>query len=58
MDSMILHKWFHENHIVLYPGKCHYILISDNDPIHKVILNNNEIASSNEKKLLGIFLVT
>ena len=58
MDSMILHKWFHENRIVLYPGKCHYIVIGDDDPIHKVILNNNEIASSNKKKLLGILLVT
>ena len=58
MDSMILHKWFHENRIVLYPGKCHYIVIGDDDLIHKVILNNNEIASSNEKKLLGILLVT
>ena len=27
MDSMILHKWFHKNHIVLYPGKSHYSLI-------------------------------
>ena len=25
MDFMILHKWFHENHMVLNPGKCHYI---------------------------------
>ena len=25
MDFMILQKWFHENHMVLNPGKCHYI---------------------------------
>ena len=56
MDFRILHKWFHENHMVLNPGKCHYIGIDDDDPSHKIILNNNEIASSNEKKLLGIFL--
>ena len=41
---MILHKWFHENHIVLNPGKYYYIEIGDNHPSHKTILNNNEIA--------------
>ena len=56
MDFMILHKWFHENHMVLNPGKCHYIVIGADDPFHKIILNNNEIASSNEEKLLGILL--
>ena len=55
-DSMILHKQFHEYHVVLNPGNCHYIVISDNDPSHKIILNNNEVASSNEEKLLGILL--
>ena len=50
MDFMILHKWFHENHMVLNPGKCHYIVIGGDDPTNKIILNNNEIASSNEKK--------
>ena len=51
MDFMILHKWFHENHMTLNLGKCHYIEINDDDPCHKIILNNNEIASSNEEKL-------
>ena len=31
-------------------------MIGDDDPSHKINLNNNEIASSNEKKLLGIVL--
>ena len=52
MDFMILHKWLHENSVVLNVGKCHYIVIGDNDPSHKVNLNNNEI----EEKLLGILL--
>ena len=56
MDFMILHKWFHENHMVLNPGKCHYIVIGDDGPSHKIIFNNNEIASSNEEKLLVILL--
>ena len=51
MDFMILHKWFHENHMTLNLGECHYIEINDDDPCHKTILNNNEIASSNEEKL-------
>ena len=42
--------------MVLNPGKCHYIVIGDDDPTQKIILNNNEIASSNEEKLLGILL--
>ena len=56
MDSMILHKQFHENQMVLNPGKCHYIVNGDDDPSHKIIFNNNEIANSNEEKLLGILL--
>ena len=56
MDFMILHKWSHENHMVLTSGKCHYNAISDYDPSKKVTLNNNEIASSNEEKLSGILL--
>ena len=56
MDFMILQKWFHENHLVLNPDKCHFIVIGDDDPNQKIILNNNEIVSSNEEKLLGILL--
>ena len=58
MDFMILHKWFHENHMVLNLGKCQDIVIGDDEPTHKIILkiNNNEIAISNEEKLLGILL--
>ena len=56
IDIMILHKWFHENHTVLNPDKCHYIVIGDNEPSHNIILNNNEIASSDEENFLGILL--
>ena len=42
--------------MVLNPGRCHYIVIGDDDASYKIILNNNEIASSNEEKLLGILL--
>ena len=36
MDFMILHKWLHENHIVLNPDKYHYIVIGDDDPTQKI----------------------
>ena len=41
---------------LINPGKCHYIVIGDDDPTHKIILNNNEISSSNEEKISGILL--
>ena len=56
IDFIILHKWLHENHMVLNPGKSQYIVIGDANSSHKIVLNNNEIASSNEEKLLGILL--
>ena len=33
-----------------------YCVIGDDDSTHKMILNNNEIVSSHEEKLPGIFL--
>ena len=51
IDFMILHKWFHENRMVLNPGKCHCTVIGDNDPSYKIILNNNEIATEICKKV-------
>ena len=52
---MILHQWFHQNHMTLNPGKCHYIVIGSRDMSHGIILNNSKITSSNEEKLLGFF---
>ena len=56
MDFMILHQWFHENHMTLNPEKCCYMVIHSWDISHEIMLNNNKITSSNEGKLLGIFL--
>ena len=56
MEFMILHQWFHENHMTLNPGKCHYMVIGSRDLSHEIMLHNNKITSSNEEKLLGIFL--
>ena len=56
MDFTILHQWFHQNHMLLNPGKCHYMIIGSRDLSHEIMLNNNKFTSSNEEKLLGIFL--
>ena len=46
-------KWFFEDHMVLNPGKCHYILIGNIDQPDKINLNCTEITSSYDEKLLG-----
>ena len=56
MDFLILHQCFHENHTTLNPGKCHYMVIGSSDTSIEIMLNSNNITSSNEEKLLGIFL--
>ena len=33
-DFMILHQWFHENHMTLSPGKCHDMVIDSRDLSH------------------------
>ena len=48
MEFMILHQWFHENHMTLNPGKCHYMVIGSRDLSHEIMLNNNKITSSND----------
>ena len=56
MGFTILNQWFHENDMTLNPGKCHYMVIGSRDLSHEIMLNNNKITTSNEEKLLGIFL--
>ena len=49
-------SWFDENHMTLNPWKCHFMVIGCRNLSHEIMLNNNKINSSNEEKLLGIFL--
>ena len=56
IEFRILRQWFHENHMTLNPGKCHYIVIGSRDLSHEIMLNNNKITTSNEETLLIIFL--
>ena len=44
---MVLHQWFQKNRMTFNP---------ENGLSNKIMLNNNEITSSNEEKLLGILL--
>ena len=37
--------------MTLNPRKCHCTVIGSKDLSHKIMLNNNEITSSNEEKL-------
>ena len=49
MDFMILYQRFHENHMTLTPGKCHYMVIGNRDLSHDIMLKNNKITSTNEE---------
>ena len=51
-----MHKWFHENHMVLSPGKCHSMLIRNKSHDDKVILNRLELETIYEGKLLGVLI--
>lgn len=44
--------------MILNPQKCQYMVIGSKDPSHMIMLNNNEITSSNQEKLLDILLDT
>ena len=44
--------------MILNPQKCQYMVIGRKDPSHMIMLNNNEITSSNQEKLLDILLDT
>ena len=50
MAFMILHYWFHESHMTINTVIFYY-----NDLSHQIMLNNNEITSSNEEELLTHF---
>ena len=49
IELMILHQWFKSRKVPLYGNRIR-------DLSHEIILNNNKITSSNEEKVLGIFL--
>ena len=46
----------YENHMVLNPGKCHYLVLRKRSNSNTVNLNGTKLASSGYEKLLGIFI--
>ena len=51
-----MQKWFYENHMVLHPGKCHYLVLGKRSNSDTINLNGTKLASSSYEKLLGILI--
>ena len=48
--------WFHENHMVLNPGKCHYLIINKDIANESIELGKKTLHAEAEQKLLGIII--
>ena len=53
-NFLIIQKWFYKNHMVLNPGKCHYLLLGNKSNSNTINLNGMKLVSSSFEKLLGI----
>ena len=52
---MYRQKWFHDNYIVLNPGKCYYMTFGLNTTKNEFVLEDDTIVSPAEEHLvLGI----
>ena len=49
-----MQKWFYENHMVLNPGKCHYLVLGNRSNSDIINVNETKLASSSYEKLLDI----
>ena len=49
-----MQKWFYEKHIVLNPGKCHYLVLGNRSNSDTINVNGKKLASSRYEKLRGI----
>ena len=56
INFIIMQKWFYENHVVLNPGKCHYLVLGTRSNSDTINLNGTKLASSSYEKLLGILI--
>ena len=54
INFLIMREWFYENHMVLNPGKCHYLVLGNRSNSDAISLNGTKLASSSYEKLLGI----
>ena len=48
--------WFYENHMVLNPGKCHYLIINKDITNESIELGKKTLHVQAEQKLLGIII--
>ena len=58
-NFVYLQKWFHDNYIVLNPGKCYYMTFGLNIVKNKFVLENGitVIPSAEEHVVLGITMI-
>ena len=52
----LLQGWFYENHVVLNPGKCHYLIINKDIANESIELDKKTLHAEAEQKLLGIII--
>ena len=52
----LLQGWFYENHMVLNPGKCHYLVINKDITNESIELGEKVLHAEAEQKLLGIII--
>ena len=54
-DFRALNNWFHENFMILNPGKCHSMSISKDTCDEDVFYYDNlTLKNSNEEEILGV----
>ena len=58
INFLIMQKLLYENHMVLNPGKCHYLGLGKRSRSDTINLNGTKLANTSYEKLLGILTVT
>ena len=56
VNFFMMQKWFYENHMVLNPGKYHYLVQGKRSNSDTINLNGTKLASSSYEKQLGILI--
>ena len=56
INFLIMQKWSYENHMVLNPGKCQYLVLGNRSNSDTINLNGTKLASSSYEKLFGILI--
>ena len=56
INFFIIKKWFYENHMVLNPEKCHYLVLEKRSNSDTINLNGTKLASGTYEKLNGILI--